>query len=696
MIIIKRLKLIFQENLYDCGISCLLTILRYYKCNVPKIYLEQLSLTTKEGTTMYNLMKAALTLGFKSYGKKGDITDISPKLTPFIAHIKIDEKRNIYHYVIVSKITTKKIIIKDPGSGSKELSLEEFNKISTGNYLFIEDTIKVKKFNTRNILKEICLRFFIVNKKTLILILIATTLTIILELLNLFSLKIILNNAILVESLTNLYILIITFCILLLLKTALSFITTLHLNKLSSKLSYKFKMTLIKQLLTLPNIYYQTKEKGFIVSLFNDIDILIDYLLSTFTTLVNSVSIVIFIYILFLSLSIEAVLILLVSSIILLAFIFCQNKYSKNIFSLYFKSKDKVNNFINKIINRIERIKGLNLNQTIEKNFSKVSVNFTSTVYNLNRYKEIISNSLKIIENIIYFLIIAISGVLLIKKDLSLPTFLLIESLIFIALRNTESLILLILKHQEYIRVKERLNDIFMVKKEVLLPFPKYNCNKNLAITIKNLSFKYDENLVLNNINLKINPKDKVFIYGPSGSGKSTLVKMLARLIPVKYNHIKVGNIDITHYNLADLRNIITYIPNDEMLNKTDIKNNIYLGRKPHINQDKLLEMTGLKKLFKDKKYNINTILDEDGENLSKGERNRISLAQALFKPSEIYILDECLSNVDISLEKEILENILNYYQDKIIIYISHRLTNKSLFNRVFVMKEGKCYEELQ
>ena len=63
--------------------------------------------------------------------------------------------------------------------------------------------------------------------------------------------------------------------------------------------------------------------------------------------------------------------------------------------------------------------------------------------------------------------------------------------------------------------------------------------------------------------------------------------------------------------------------------------------------------MTGLKKLFKDKKYNINTVLDEDGENLSKGERNRISLAQALFKPSEIYILDECLSNVDISLEKK-------------------------------------------
>ena len=87
--------------------------------------------------------------------------------------------------------------------------------------------------------------------------------------------------------------------------------------------------------------------------------------------------------------------------------------------------------------------------------------------------------------------------------------------------------------------------------------------------------------------------------------------------------------------------------------------------------------------------------MKENGENISMGERSRISLAQALFRPSEIYILDECLSNVDIELEREILKNILNYYQDKIIIYISHRLTNKDLFNRVFYLEKGKCHEEL-
>ena len=98
---------------------------------------------------------------------------------------------------------------------------------------------------------------------------------------------------------------------------------------------------------------------------------------------------------------------------------------------------------------------------------------------------------------------------------------------------------------------------------------------------------------------------------------------------------------------------------------------------------------------FKDKKYSLDTVLMENGENISMGERARINLAQALFKPSYIYILDECLSNVDVKLEREILSNLLKYYQDKIIIYISHRLTNKDLFNRVFYLEKGKCYEEL-
>ena len=77
-------------------------------------------MTTKEGTSMYGLMLAATSLGFKSYGKKGDILKISQKSIPFIAHIKINENKGLFHYVIISTITSKKVKIKDPNSGTKE------------------------------------------------------------------------------------------------------------------------------------------------------------------------------------------------------------------------------------------------------------------------------------------------------------------------------------------------------------------------------------------------------------------------------------------------------------------------------------------------------------------------------------------------------------------------------------------------
>ena len=329
------------------------------------------------------------------------------------------------------------------------------------------------------------------------------------------------------------------------------------------------------------------------------------------------------------------------------------------------------------------------------KSFSKAMGNNIEASYSVNRYKYFISNILNLFEGFSYLFILGVTGVLLITTNtISLATFILIESFIFMALKNIEAIILVVFKYQECFKIKERLEDIFSLQGEVLLPLNYNYSNHNLSIVIKNLSFKYTDNLILDNINIKINSKDKVFIYGNSGSGKSTLVKLLGRYLPVNYNHIKIGNIDITHYNLADLRNLITYIPNDEMLSNGNLKDNIYLDRKPFINLDQLLKMTGVNKLLHDKNYDLDTIIYDNGENLSKGERSRISLAQGLFKPSEVLILDECLSNVDTKLEKEILENILKYYKDKIVIYISHRLTNKNLFNRIFYLDKGKCYEK--
>ena len=519
---------------------------------------------------------------------------------------------------------------------------------------------------------------------------------IILELLNLFSLKIILNNAIIIKSLQNLIILITCFLNLLILKTGLKFLINLGINKLCTIFNYKLKTLLIKQLLSLPNLYYQTKKKGIIISLFNDIDFITDYLLSSSFAFINSFIMLIFIYTFFSSLSKTMTFILVIANIVLLLFIFSQKRINKKIILTHYKIKDAYNTKLQQIVTKNEKIKGLHLENTIYKSFKKLTNLMSINNYKLAKYREIIQNTLVLLEGLIYLTILSIGGMLLItSENITLPNFLLVESLIFIGLRNMETLILIIFKYENYKKSKERLNDIFDYQKEILLLNSHFNYQtKNLTILITNLTYKYYDNIILNNINLKINAKDKIFIYGPSGSGKSTLVKLLARILPVEYNHIKLGKIDITHYNLEDLRKIVTYISNEEILDNDSIKENIYLSRKPILNQDILISITGLKKLFTEKKYDLNTIIEENGENLSMGERSRINLAQGLLKQSEIYILDECLCNVDIALEKEILNKLIKFYQDKIIIYISHRTVNKDLFNRVLYFKKGKYYEK--
>ncbi len=671
--------------------------MQYYNCNPTKDYLERVSMTLKSGTSMYGLMLAAKSLGFDSYGKNGKISEINHSSLPLIAHITLNKSKKLYHYVIITNISDRKLTIKDPSMGTKTMTIDEFEKISTGNYLFIKKTVRVRKFTKRKSIKEEWYKLLKNNKSSIIYIFIFTIISTILEFLNLFSLKVILNNAILVKSIYNLVILLITFSFLLFFKTTISYLIQLSLLKMEELFSYYLKIKLTRHLLSLPNLYYQTKEKGIIISLFNDISTFSNSLLSSIIMFFSNSLILMFLYMFFLRLSYLLAITIIIGSATLFLFIYYQKRISRVLISKYYYIKDKYNSKLQQVIVSNDKIKGLHLEELMFQKIRKVTNCLEEKNYNIVKYSEIIKQVLNLLEGGVYLLILGLSGfVLITEQSMTLSTFLLLEGFIYMTLKSVENLVIIILKYQNIKKIKERLEEIFNHEKEILLPFQNYNYyTKDISIIISNLSFKYNDKIILNNINIKINPKDKIFIYGNSGSGKSTLVKLIGRFLPINFGQIKIGNIDVTHYNLADLRNIITYVTSNEMLMNANIKENIYLSRKPRINQNLLLKITGINKMFKEKKYNLDTILDENGANISRGEKSRINLAQAIFKPSEIYIFDECLNDVDIKLEKEILENILNYYNDKIVIYISHRLTNKNLFNRIFYLEKGKCHEQI-
>ena len=222
--------------------------------------------------------------------------------------------------------------------------------------------------------------------------------------------------------------------------------------------------------------------------------------------------------------------------------------------------------------------------------------------------------------------------------------------------------------------------------------------NRKLLGKIESCHLKYSYNgkdLFLRDINLKINPGDKVLIYGKSGSGKSTLAKILAKQLEIKNRMLFYDGNDISHYSLNCIRKEICYISQQETLFTDSIYQNIVLDKQVDYNDFlNIARCCMIDEFANNDILAYDQLLEEDGFNLSGGQRQRIILARALLKDAQIYILDESLNEVDIKTERQILKNLLYFYKDKTFIVISHRFHNQDLFQKKYRIDRGVSYEE--
>ena len=199
---------------------------------------------------------------------------------------------------------------------------------------------------------------------------------------------------------------------------------------------------------------------------------------------------------------------------------------------------------------------------------------------------------------------------------------------------------------------------------------------------------------ILKNLSFTISPGKKVALVGYSGSGKSTILKLLYRYYEINRESIFINNIDINDYTLKDIRDNISYISQNEVLYTDTIKNNIILDREINdIEYLNICKLTYVNDVIKNSNEGHNLLLEENGINLSGGQRQRIILARALLKTSSIVLIDEGLNEIDIKLERQILNNIFNYYKDRTFIIISHRLNNSDLFNNIIKLESRNTNE---
>ena len=650
--------MVVQKSVNDCGIACLLYVLKYFGKNVTYKKLEEKIIKEKDGISAYEIIKVSKEFGISSCGYKN--LKVNKNLTfPLIAHTI---NNNVQHFVVVLKVSNNNVYIMDPSYGLITKQKDEFNKSYTGVAILFKNHNPYLLNN-------------VINRKTILLI---TILILLFTLLSLFYSYLL---SYLVESIStknNLIILFLSFILLGIIKEIFSYVKDLSLLRYQLKTDETLTLPFLKKLFNLPYLFYHDKPVGELISKVNDLSYVKEALLSIVEVLFVNVVIILISFIFLLFLNVHIFYFNFILSLILLLYNmrFWKNNSYKN-YDLQMKN-EYLNARISKTIENIYDIKNL-------RKESYVSNKITN-LYNdlLACYKDIKSKCVKkdFINKLLILIGISISLLISILEKLDVKDTLFITYVLSFIYDSNQNICTLFFLHSNYKASSVRISELYKIKEigfghKIMVNDVEFN----------NFYYKYNDKIILNDIHFRLSMGDFVLIKGPTGSGKTTLFKALTKKIRFDEMTILINGKNISKYNFDTLRRSIIYVEQDIKLFDDTILENITLGCKLNLRRN--FKMV-LEEEFKKKGIDYNILVDSANSNLSGGEIALIKIAQVLNNDFDMVIFDETTNSLDTRLEKMVLNAIKKDYKDKIVVFISHRNYNTYLFNKIIKIKDKK------
>ena len=243
---------------------------------------------------------------------------------------------------------------------------------------------------------------------------------------------------------------------------------------------------------------------------------------------------------------------------------------------------------------------------------------------------------------------------------------------------------------------QSRINQ-FLNEKIKIISHNNKKLNIEGYVEFKDLNFCYEETKInaLKNISFKINKGESLGIIGPVGSGKSTVLELIVRNYDPQSGKILIDNIDLKDHNRENVREYISYVPQTTLLFSDTIVNNIKFGKNDADIQEikKYAKISCIDNEIERFSLKYDSVLGERGINLSGGQKQRISLARALIKKPKILLLDDCLSAVDISTEKEITNNLQIETGNITKIIVSQRISTIKECDKIMVLFNGEILQ---
>ncbi|WKL46272.1 peptidase domain-containing ABC transporter [Flavobacterium pectinovorum] len=680
---------ILQLDQSDCGVACLLSIIKLYNGNQSIEKLRELSGTTKQGTTMLGLYQVAIQLGFTAEGCEADMQTLIDHKQPVILHVLTENQ--LQHYIVCYEYDEAKgFLIGDPGKGIHYLSILELEKIwISKTCLTLEPN---EKFITEKTEKNAQQKWFLsILKEDYKLIWISILLGVFIAGLGmsmaLFSQKLI-DDILPSHNIKKLISGISLLTILLLAKIGITILRQYFLLQQSKDFNNRINNSFFDSLLYLPKPFFDTRKTGELIARLNDAQRVQGVIKMLSSTLVIDVLVSIISLIFLFSYSWELGLISTLSLPVYFYIIYRNNKKIIKAQTEIMQT-DAINesNYITSI-QGISTIKNDN-KQDVFKNLNKyIFANYQGKIFNLGKINISLSWQSGLASVVFLIGILIYTSVQVFDKEIKIGELMAILGIVGSLLPSIANLALISIPINEAKIPFNRMYEFASIEKEKEDGLEISEIN---SISIQNLSFRFaGRSELFHNVNIEIQKGKFTAIVGESGSGKSTIGQILQRFYNFENGNIILNNqYKLQEIELKNYRNLLAVIPQEITIFNGNIIDNILLGviDSPE-NISKFITEYHFEPFLNSLPQGLATIVGEEGINLSGGQKQIIALARALYKKPQFLILDEATSAMDRNTENFTMKLFEKIKPNCAILFISHRINIlKNIADSVYVLE---------
>lgn len=688
----------------DCGPACLKMIATFYGKFFSLQYLRDKCGITREGVSFQDLSYAAEDIGLRSLSLKASLDDLYHKVPlPCIIHWADS------HFIIVYKVTRKRIFVSDPAKGRLSYSYEEFKKNwyksgdERGILLAIEPQANFSQRQAGEKLKrkktfQNILGYFTPYKRSFLnlfaVMLIVTTLQALLP----FISKAVIDVGIQTQDIDFINIVLIANIVIIISITLSNAVRDWILLHITARINIALISDYLIKLMKLPITFFETKMTGDILQRANDHERIRSFIMNNSLNLIFSAITFIVFGIILLVYNNFIFYTFLIGSILYILWVLAFLKARKKLDWDYFELVAKNQSYWVETINSIQDIKINNYEKSKRWKWENIQARLykvNSSVLAINNVQNLGAQFIDSLKNL---LITFFCAKAVIAGEITFGVMISTQFIIGMLNGPVQQFIQFIVSAQIAQISFLRLNEIHQLEDEDANTGTNHiELPENKGIVLNNVGFQYGPNSpsVLKGIGLAIPAGKVTAIVGDSGSGKSTLLKLLLRLYKPSHGEISIGGMNINNISLKQWREKCGAVMQDGKIFNDTILNNIVLDDEK-IDYKRLkyaVETANIAFEIERLPLGYQTVMGETGRGLSGGQKQRILIARALYKDPDYLFFDEATNSLDSINEQRIVSALEKVFKNKTVIVVAHRLSTIRKADQIVVMQNGTIVE---